>query len=726
MSLTVLEGDRQAAVAAYRALNDSPMQRRLRAERRWYIGAVYWKPGDYDLDEMRRELTRMKELGFTIVRYHTCDPREVAPGTYDLARTDEWLDLAAEVGLPAIAGLGVGRVSDAMLQKHGISRQEYDLSHLDDPHIVAAMEEQIAPIVARYRGHPGLYMWGVGGEPGPGQQEISDYDQARFGQWLRERYGTLEALDRAWALYPIRTHLVVPSFEEAWEYACQLMTLPEGAGMEPSIMRKAYGARRDLMRYQTDKELQRTRTLIRLIRRYDPERPILIGAHQLFLNQAAMCWDFGAWARLADHFETSIHLSWHFELARGEVDRAVYIQARQTRDYFKYGWTSAFETTGGAVQYSGGYGNAMSAGLMRRLTLSYLAAGNVNMAFWTWNHRPGGWEGGEYGLTSLSGALTPWAVEAGKVARAMARYHEELWEADHDVRVGLVHSWDTEAIYTLEPERFDLQDGLSDFSNGTKTQPMRAHIGTARALINGQVPFEYVTEQEILEGIALYYPAIYAPHLRAVSVELMEKLIAYVQRGGRLVADVQVAFADPWGKLHRTGPGGLQERALGAYVDTVHDARTAGVSVNGIQVEGFYGTVVPTTARVLARFSNGEPAITEARIGRGTAVLIGFDAGRMCWRPGHDAVERLIAQLVWGDTRPGWTCGAPLAFRRRAPAADHYFLLNDGPARTIFLHVYDREYAAGEYVLERTPIDVHGTIVIDLPAESGVWCRFSG
>jgi beta-galactosidase len=254
---------------------------------------------------------------------------------------------------------------------------------------------------------------------------------------------------------------------------------------------------------------------------------------------------------------------------------------------------------------------------------------------------------------------------------------------------------------------------------------MRAYMGCARALIDAHVPFEYVTADELLEGIALYYPVLYLPHLRAASVELMDTLINYVQKGGRLVADVQVGFEDQWGKLHRTGPGGLQDQAFGAYVDTIHDARTAPVSVNDIPVEGFYGTLVPTTAKVLARFDDGQPAITQARVGQGTAILIGFDAARMCWQPGQDAVEALVAAAVWGGDRSGWSCDAPMAFRRSSSQADHYFLLNDGDARAVWLTVYDRTYGAGEYVLEGKPIDTAGTIAIDLPARSAVWCRFS-
>ncbi len=166
--------------------------------------------------------------------------------------------------------------------------------------------------------------------------------------------------------------------------------------------------------------------MLDLIREIDPAHAIAIGAHQLFANQPLLRWDIPKWAKLGDLFTSSIHLSWHFELVDGEVDRPVYMQARLTRDADKQGWTSCYETTGGPVQYSGGFGNAMTPGLMRRLMLSYLAAGNQNIAFWTWNPRPGGWEGGEYGMIDLAGDLTPWAEEAGLVTKAMHRWHDEL------------------------------------------------------------------------------------------------------------------------------------------------------------------------------------------------------------------------------------------------------------------------------------------------------------
>jgi beta-galactosidase len=245
-------------------------------------------------------------------------------------------------------------------------------------------------------------------------------------------------------------------------------------------------------------------------------------------------------------------------------------------------------------------------------------------------------------------------------------------------------------------------------------------------MLNHHVPHEYVTCQELLEGIALRYPVIYAPHIRAIGDDVIEVLIDYVRRGGRLIADVQFGFMDPWGKVRPTGRRGAVESLFGAWIDTIHDARTEPHAVNGIAIQGFFGDLKTTIARPLIRFDDGRCAVSEARIGRGSAVIIAFDAARQCFQPGASpAAEKLIADLTTADDPPRWRCNAPLAFRLSAPKSDHYFLINDGEAMSAVLDVYDRRYAAGGEVVEDAPIDLSGTIAVELPARSGKWLRFA-
>lgn len=715
---------REKALAAYRRMNASAMQDQLRARCAFYSAVVYWKPGDYERSALEREFGRMVDAGFTAVRFHTWKPKwDPVSRTIDFAVYEDWLAAAERAGIDVIQHIDLSKPDEAFLSHHGLTVEQWNRDALDTPEMRQLAEAWMGPLLEPYVDRSSIIGYELQGEPGPGAGSIDDQDdRRRFVLWLAEQYGTIEALDRAWNIYPDRSKRVVDSFEQALDLLKGFSAEEMISGAHRAQMN--YGAGRDWLRFLTDKSLSRSRVLAEVFRKYDQRHAMLMGSHQLQINPVGLNWDFGRWARIGDQHFCSLHLPWHFELVAGEVDRPVLMQAKQTRDYFKGGWTSAFETIGGAVQYSGGYGVGMTRGLMRRHIVNYLAAGHLAMAFWTWNHRPGGWEAGEYGLTSLSGRLTEWGEEAGRISGAARRFAPELWQADPETQVALLEVWDTDAVLCFEPERHDLADVPGTLAKGTKTQAIRARIGAARALINHHLAYEYLTDAELAEGIAEVYSTIYVPHARAISAETIESLRRYVENGGRLVVDVQFAFMDPWGKLHPKGPESMMERLFGAWVDMIHDSRTSPVLINGRPVEGFYGDLVPTDARTLIRFSDGRPAVTELLVGKGSAVLIGFDAARMCHRPGRSDIELLIADLASGGAGRGWRCTAPIAVRRVTDRADHYFLTNDGPACSCLLETYDRKYRSGLDVIEDQPIDVAGTITIELPEQSAVWVRF--
>lgn len=714
---------RTAADEAFRNLNDSPVQCRLRADAETFNAVVLWPAEEFTPEDLRAECAKIAATGFTTIRLYNTGPIFNQDGSLAFWRFERALDAAHETGLNAVCTIPISKLPDAMLARHGMTQDEFDRRGLDEvtqpllePHLKAWLEH--------FRDHPALYGWCLpGGESHPVELDFSEaYEQERFAAWLRARYGTLEALQAAWTLYPKAVEPIPASFEEAWRVPATMVGEATINGVHNA--RVNYAATRDGARYIAGKRPAYLRALYALIRQYDDKHWIKVGNHQLFLNQPAFRWDSADAARAGDTHQTSLHLAWHFEAVGGELDRPVYMQARITRDWFKYGWTSAYETTGGAVQYSGGYPNSMSPGLMRRLLFNYLAAGNLALAFWTWNHRPGGWEQGEYGLVDLAGRPTPWAEETARIGAKLKAHARELWDASHRPLVGILQSWDTDMILSLEPNCHLLDEGVSTYARGTRMQHQMAQIGIARALIDAQIPFEYLTTAEAMEGILARYPVLYCPHLRAVDPALLPVLRAYVEAGGRLVADVQFAFCTHHGRVPVKGPDRVEGPLFGAWISMIHHSRTETRDVNGIPIDGFFGDLEPVEggARVVLRFDDGRPAATEYRLGRGSAVLLGFDAARMCATPGRVALQSLLTGLIGAEPEMTWE--APLAFCLYGETADHVFLLNDEPtARTAILRRAPHRYKEAALVVEEKPLATDGTLAVPLAPESGAWVR---
>jgi beta-galactosidase len=370
-----------------------------------------------------------------------------------------------------------------------------------------------------------------------------------------------------------------------------------------------------------------------------------------------------------------MHFSWHFDQVNHEIVRPLYMQASLMADLFKGGWTGGWESTGGPQQLDGERGNGtpnsyyVGAGELMQLYLSQLAGGFRGFGIWCWNARSAGKEAGEYSLLDRNGAVTERAVEIGRLGRALDRHRAELWAARKEPLVGVLFDWENEAVWAAMSFV-----GRESF----RLKPVEARVGVSRALIEGNVPFEYVTPADLRRGLAGRYRVIYLPAILALQHDLFEVLGRYVEAGGRLVLDLPGAWYDEWTRLFPTGRGSRFAEVFGATLD---DFQYSGVNrtlhLDGLRLDGFVAALTPTTAQVLARYDQGRPAITENRLGRGTAVILGWEASGNCHRPGNSAGERLLRDHALGGMTPSFACTGAIAYRLAAPTADHYILIND-------------------------------------------------
>jgi beta-galactosidase len=222
-----------------------------------------------------------------------------------------------------------------------------------------------------------------------------------------------------------------------------------------------------------------------------------------------------------------------------------------------------------------------------------------------------------------------------------------------------------------------------------KTVPIRARIGVSRALMNANVPWEYVTARNLRDGLAARYPVIYMPAEIAFATDLQQLLLDYVRQGGRLVMDMPGAYYDEFSRIFPTGKGTLFEQIFGVTLDefSYSNPLNTEYELDGLKLgESFTCRLTATTAKVRATYKhNGAPGITENRCGKGSAVILGCQASLNCWKPGSTKLEAFLVKHTLGQHKSPYSCPGALAYRLAAPAADHYFLINDGPARQVTL-----------------------------------------
>ena len=350
---------------------------------------------------------------------------------------------------------------------------------------------------------------------------------------------------------------------------------------------------------------------------------------------------------------------------------------------------------------------------MTQLMLTYLAAGYRGFGIWCWSARTAGREGGEYSLLDRNNQPGPRAVRAGQIGQAARRLRDELWRAHKEPLVGVLVDQENDIQWSI----------MADFGRDIFADvPVQARVGAARALINANVPWEHLTARNLRAALAGRYRIIYLPAILALSTDVFEILTRYVEKGGRLVVDMPSAYFDEYARITNTGKGSAFEKLFGCTIDDFQYSSNVPRSLSGRRLSGFVLDMTVTGAKVLAPYDNGKPAVTENRFGDGTAVILGYEASLSCARPGNEAAEKELVAYALGPHRPPYACDGAIAYRLAAPQADHYFLINDGPATSVRLDTGGYRYRSLSDPVTEAELTIGQPI--ELEAYSGRWLRF--
>lgn len=164
--------------------------------------------------------------------------------------------------------------------------------------------------------------------------------------------------------------------------------------------------------------------------------------------------------------------------------------------------------------------------------------------------------------------------------------------------------------------------------------------GVYYALRHAQVPVDFLTEDDVIDGLARDTRTIYV-FQQYLSAKAVKALTDWARAGGTVVALCGGGFMDEFGKPDPLAAAlyGVKEQSLWKDpalpmvlakldlppykpVDTVK--WTAGGQSVQADVIGWKQTLVPADGTVIGTFGDGAPAVIEKVQGKGKAVLFGF------------------------------------------------------------------------------------------------------
>jgi beta-galactosidase len=581
------------------------------------IGVDYY-PEHWPRERWETDASLMERAGFNVVRmaefaWAVLEPEE---GRFSFELFDEALAVLARHGIGAILGTPTAVMPAWLARAHpeclavdasgkritwGVRKNNcfsVGTYRLLSGRITRAMAEHFAAA-------PNVIGWQTDNELG-GPVCFCGSCRASFHDWLRARYGSLDALNGAWG-----THFWGQRYG-AWEE----IPLPDNLeGHNPGLCL-------DHARFHSWLNVRFHGDQARIIRAACPGRFVTHNLMGLFRDldywELAADLDFVSW----DNYPVWGAPGFHWDAAM-----AADVMRGLKRKSF---WV--MEQTAGPGGW-GVMGRNPRPGEIRRIAFQQAARGADGMVWFRWRTCTAGREQYWHGLLGHDGVPGRRYDEAAAAARQLHALAPLLEGTTVRTPVAMVYDYQSMWAFRIQPayggeaspawDGKPVFDGAGNYQNSLR----RWH----QALTRAGLGVDMVRPGSDLAG----YRVLFAPHLYVMPDRIASWLSSFVQAGGVLVTDCRTGVKDETSLCHaRTLPGLLSE-TLGISIeeyealspDLSYAVAAAAPFTGGFTARFFTDWVTPRGATVLAGYADGHlkgyAAVTRNRAGLGWAYYVG-------------------------------------------------------------------------------------------------------
>ncbi|MDR5758919.1 beta-galactosidase [Caballeronia sp. LZ035] len=423
------------------------------------LGVCYY-PEHWPETMWEDDARRMKALGIEQVRIaeFAWSRMEPSPGEYDWGWLDRAIDVLGAAGLKVVMCTPTATPPKWLIDRHPDvlpvgadgrprafgSRRHYDFS---SPSYFEASRAICTAVAKRYGQHPSVAFWQTDNEYGCHNTVVSYSPAAvqRFRQWLKARYGTVDALNRAWGT--VFWSMEYRSFDEI---DAPVATVTEA---HPSH-------RLDYQRFASDEVARYNRMQVEIIRAHSPGRPVAHNFMQLFTEfdhyDVAADLDIATW----DSYPLgALEEQWYAPEVKAKYLRTGHPDfASFNHDVYRGMSKLPFwvmEQQPGPVNWAH-WNPSPLPGMVRLWSWEAFAHGAGCVSYFRWRQAPFAQEQMHAGLNTSDNRLDVGGSEAHRVAEEIARVEAHA-DANAPVHGKIALIWDYTAkwLFAIHPQGAD-------------------------------------------------------------------------------------------------------------------------------------------------------------------------------------------------------------------------------------------------------------------------------
>lgn len=594
--------------------------------------------GDYNPNQWPREIWAedmdlFKKAGINSATVNVFSWAKLQPdeNTYDFSELDDIIAMLSENGIDIVLATATGAMPAWMAKKYPeVTRVDFEgrrhkfgqrHNHCPNSLVWQKYAARLAGELAkRYGSNPHVVCWHINNEYNTGC--YCENCEKAFRIWLREKYGTLEAVNAAW-----NTEFWGHTFYD-WDEIVAPNNLSDGMGFGFTRKTAFAGISIDYDRFLSDSLLENYKLERDAIRAYDKETPIttnLMGTYKGL--------DYFKWAKEMDIVSwdnyPAYNTPWSFTAMRHDLMRglkdAPFMLMEQTPS--QQNWQP--------------YNSLKKPGQMRAQSYQTVAHGADTIQFFQLRRSKGACEKFHGAVIAHSGSGdTRVFKECAQLGEELKKLGAETLGAKNTAEVGIIFDWDNywALEYTSGPN-VDLKyvDQIHQYY-----QYFYEH----------HIPVDMIP----VDGDFSRYKAICAPVLYMVKEGVAEALEAFVEAGGTLITGMMSGIVDQSDNVHLGGYPGPLRRLCGIWAEEI-DALAPEQSNTlrfpdgtEAQCKLLCDIIRPEGAEILAAyggdFYEGTPAVTKNSFGKGTVYYVGT-------QPDHDGIAKILDALTAGaDVKP--------------------------------------------------------------------------